>query len=83
MRSMGEDQYRLWMVERLEQTPITLFLACLLAQTVLVGTVGAVLALFSNTHLVPLGIGMGMVAYALTVLIFTMISMWRRRRPLQ
>jgi hypothetical protein len=49
----------------------------------LVGVLGTVLSLFSKAHLVPLGIGMGMIAYALTVLIFTIISLWRRRRPLQ
>ena len=83
MRSMGEYEYRHWMVERLEQTPITLFLGCLFGQTLLFTAVGAILAACSRWQVVPFGIGMGFIAYAFTVLVFTLISLWRRRRPLE
>lgn len=82
MRAAGEENYRLWVVSRLEQTPTTLFLFCLAAQTVLVAAIGLVLVLTSRWHVIPLGIGMGIIAYALTVLIFTIISLWRNRRAL-
>ena len=82
MRAAGEENYRLWVVSHLEQTPVTLFLFCLGAQTLLVGLIGMGLILASRWQLVPLGIGMGIIAYALTVLIFTLISLWRNRRAL-
>ena len=83
MRSMGEEAYRSWMVDRLEQTPFMLFLGCLFGQTLLLAGVGGILAAFSRWQVVPLGVGIGLVAYALTILVFTLISLWRRRRPLQ
>jgi len=80
MRAAGEEQYRLWIAERLDETPLNLFLLCLLGQTVLVAAVGCVLVLFSRWQVVSLGIGFGMVAYALVVLLFSIISLARRRR---
>src|SRR5438105_10813237 len=46
MRSMGEENYRDWYVERLRQTGLPLYLFCLLAQTVLTAAVGAALVYF-------------------------------------
>ena len=81
MRSYGETNYRSWFCERLEETPPTLFLFCLFAQTVLTGLVGGALILFSRwDQLIPLGIGMGILGYALAVLFFTLLSLWRSRR---
>ena len=80
MRSMGEYAYRIWMSERLGETPIMLFLACLVGQTALVGGLGVALVLFSDNLLVPVGIGVGMVGYAIAVVLFTLISLWRGRR---
>jgi hypothetical protein len=80
MRTAGEFGYRAWMVERMEETPISLFLACLFAQTLLVGVVGGALIVFSGNGLVPVGIGLGLVGYAVAVVVFTLISLWRNRR---
>jgi hypothetical protein len=80
MRSTGEEAYREWMGERLGETPPTLFLFCLFAQAILVSAVGLGLMYFSAWHLVPLGIGTGIVGYALAVVIFSLISLWRSRR---
>jgi hypothetical protein len=81
MRSHGEDNYRNWFIERLDETPPGLFLFCLLAQTSLTAGVGGVLILFSRFEQeVPLGIGMGIVGYALAVTIYTMLALWRNRR---
>jgi hypothetical protein len=79
MRSAGEDAYRAWMSDRLHETPFRLFLFCLLAQTVLVGGIGAALIAFSGYYLVPLGVGMGIVGYAAAILVYTLISVWRQR----
>lgn len=81
MRSIGEETYRLWMSERLADTPFALFLFCLFGQAGLVAAVGGVLIWFSGLALVPLGIGLGLVAYAVAVVLYTLISVWRDRRP--
>ena len=80
MRAAGEENYRLWMSERLEETPLDLFLLCLLGQTLPVMVLGAILVYFSGWHLVLLGIGAGLVAYGVVVLLFSLLSLWRRRR---
>jgi hypothetical protein len=81
MRTSGEDNYRTWFVERLEETPTTLFLFCLFAQTTLTALVGGALILFSRwDQWIPLGIGLGIIGYAMAVLLFTLLSLWRGRR---
>ncbi len=84
MRSMGEAAYRDWYVQRVSETRITLYLVCLAGNTLLTAGVGAALIAFSTTRdsvlVVPTGIGMGIIAYAMAVLIFTLLSVWRSRR---
>jgi len=81
MRTHGEHNYRHWISERLEEAPPGLFLFCLLAQTSLTAGVGAALIYFSRFEQeVSLGIGMGIVGYALAVTIYTLIAVWRNRR---
>jgi hypothetical protein len=77
MRSMGETNYRLWMTEKLSQVPRRLFFGCLLAQAILYTGVGLALMFYSHWHLVPFGIGMGMITYALAVFVYTLLSVWR------
>jgi hypothetical protein len=80
MRSLGEEPYRYWVVERVRETPMPLYLFCLLAQAGLVTSVGVGLMYFSQLHLVPFAVGMGIVTYAVAVMIFTLLSLWRVRR---
>ena len=82
MRSMGELPYRDWHHERLQETSITLFLFCLFGQTILIAGVGAALIYFTSEDrsIVPLAIGVGIIAYALAVLFFTLLAIWRLRR---
>lgn len=84
MRSMGEEGYRDWYVQRMSQTRITLYLLCLAGNTLLTIAVGATVVAFSATRdyvlVVPLGIGMGIIAYAVAVIVFTLLSVWRSRR---
>lgn len=83
MRSMGEHDYRLWMGARILGAPRGLFFLCLLGQTGLVGMLGAGLMYFSQWMLVPFGVGMGMVTYAIAILVYSSLSVWRvRRQPL-
>ena len=81
IRTYGEENYRDWFLERLEETRPELFLFCLLAQTSLTAGVGALLLLFSRWQdVVPLGIGLGIIGYAAAVMIFTLLALWRNRQ---
>jgi len=80
MRSLGEENYRHWHVQRIQETPITLFLLCLAGNTFLTAAVGAAVIYFSNRLLLPFGIGVGIVAYAGAVAFYTLLAVWRLRR---
>lgn len=84
MRSIGEEAYRAWYVQRMSETRITLYLFCLAGNTLLTAGVGVALIVFSVTKeyvlIVPTGIGMGIIAYATAVIVFTLLSVWRSRR---
>jgi len=84
MRSMGEDAYRDWYVQRMSETRITLYLFCLAGNTLLTAAVGLALIVFSTAKdyllIVPMGVGMGIIAYAVAVIIYTLLSVWRSRR---
>src|SRR5512137_3208921 len=60
MRSLGEQIYRDWHIERVQETSVTLYLFCLFAQTALTGGVGAAVIYFSELRNEPLlAIGLG------------------------
>jgi hypothetical protein len=81
MHSAGEDNYRDWFLDRLEATQPVMFLFCLFSQSFLTAAVGAALIGFCGLdQMVPLGIGMGIVAYALAVTVYTLIALRRNRR---
>jgi hypothetical protein len=80
MRSMGEHAYRDWYVERVQETRVTLYLFCLAGNTLLTAGVGAAIVWFSGPLLVPLGIGLGVIAYAAAVAFFTLLALFRQRR---
>ena len=84
MRSLGEQAYRDWHVERIQETRITLYLFCLAGNTVLTAGVGAAVIYFSLTAfsvvLVPFAIGVGIIAYAGAVAFYTLLAIWRLRR---
>lgn len=84
MRSLGEQLYRAWHVERVQETSITLYLFCLFGQTVLTAGVGAGVILATNgrhqDEPVALAIGLGIIAYALAVAFYTLLGIVRMRR---
>jgi hypothetical protein len=80
MRSLGEAGYAALISEQMRRTSLRLYLFCLAAQCVLVGMVGAAVMWFSGGLLVPLAIGLGIVAYGLALLLFPLFSLWRARR---
>jgi hypothetical protein len=80
MRSLGEQNYRDWHVERVQETRISVYLLCLAAHTLLTALVGGAVMLFSGGRLIPLAIGMGIVAYAVAVAFYTLLGIYRLRR---
>jgi hypothetical protein len=84
MRTMGEFAYRDWYLQRLNETGLPLYLLCLAGNALLPAAIGVALILYSQTPdfvlLVPLGVGIGMLAYAFAVLVFTLLGLWRGRR---
>jgi len=86
MRSLGEQLYRDWHIERVQETNVTLYLFCLFAQTALTAGVGGALIYFSLRARVRegepeiLAIGLGIIAYALAVAFYTLLGIVRMRR---
>jgi hypothetical protein len=80
MRTMGEEEYRRWFIERLARTPLPFYFVCLLGETVLTALVGVGLICFSDVEKVPFAIGLGIVMYAVIVLFYTTLSLVRMRR---
>lgn len=81
MRTLGEDGFRDWFVARRAETPVSLYLFCIWAQSGLTLLVGVVLMLTTGSEqIVPFGIGMGIVTFAVAVLVYTMLALWRNRR---
>jgi hypothetical protein len=83
MRSLGEEIYREWHVQRIQETRITLYLFCLAGNTLLTAGLGVALMIFSEMRLVPFAIGMGMVAYAVAVAFYTLLAIWRLHRAVK
>jgi hypothetical protein len=87
MRSLGEQLYRDWHVERVQETSITLYLFCLFGQTILTAGVGVGVILATNGHHqdqpVALAIGLGIIAYALAVAFYTLLGIVRMRRAVK
>ncbi|HTI98392.1 MAG TPA: hypothetical protein VL527_05765 [Dongiaceae bacterium] len=84
MRSLGEEAYRDWHVRRILAAPLPLYLFCLAGNTLLTAVVGATLVACSSTDqyllVVPFGIGLGVLAYAAAVILYSLLSFWRIRR---
>jgi hypothetical protein len=79
MRTLGEEEYRNWFVRCLFDTRFSVYLGCLLGQTLLTAAIGGALMYFSY-GLITFAIGIGVLGYALTVLFYSLLSVWRIRR---
>ena len=79
LRSMGEENYRAWMIQRMCAANIPTVVLCIVGQSFFFALIGA--ALMSDPRRVlSLGIGMGMLTYALAVLLYSLLSVFRLRR---
>lgn len=83
MRTLGEEHYRRWHMERLQEASMPFFLLCLLSQNGLVAAVGLILAWSSidatSVLLLPFGIGVGIAVYAAIVTFYTLLALRRIR----
>jgi hypothetical protein len=80
MRALGEHEYRFFISDQLHRTGKKLYLACNFAQALLTAAVGGVLVAFHDDTLLPMGIGLGLVAYGAAVAFFSTLSVWRGGR---
>lgn len=80
MRFLGEHEYQYFMANHLRRVPAGLYLMCLLGQTGLYALLGLALLAYCRFYLVPFGIGVGMLAYAIAVTLYSILSFWRIRR---
>jgi hypothetical protein len=80
MRSLGEYEYRLWFTDRLYRSNMALYYACLFGETIMMATVGGAVVWFSAVDSIPFAIGIGIMAYAILVLFYTMLGVVRNRR---
>jgi hypothetical protein len=79
MRNWGENNYRDWYAHQLTTTPLTLYLACLTGQSITVATLGLALLISSPLGSIPCAIGIGMLVYALAVLLYSSLAAYRIR----
>jgi hypothetical protein len=80
MRTLGEEAYRDWYVRQIRRTPWPLYLLCLFGQVALIAAVGSALILFPSDSTVALPVGVGIIAYAMAILVYTLLAYWRIRR---
>jgi hypothetical protein len=80
MHNWGENNYRDWYAYQLSTSPLPLYLACLLGQSITVAAIGSALLLSSPLGSIPCAIGIGMLVYALAVLLYSSLATYRIRR---
>jgi hypothetical protein len=80
MHTWGEEAYRSWYAARLRETRLPLYLVCLAGQCLPFAVVGAALMVSSKAQSLAAAIGLGLVIYALAVLLYSGLAAWRIRR---
>jgi hypothetical protein len=80
IRTMGETGYRHWLGVQITHAPRGLMLFCLGAQSLIYGGLGAAIMHWGRHSVVLLGVGLGLVTYAVAVLFYTWLGARRVRR---
>ncbi len=80
MRALGETDYSLLVGEAMLRAGWRTYLVSLLGEAGLVGLLGAAVALTSTWPSPPLAVGFGMIAYAVAVVFYSVLILWRSRR---
>ena len=79
MRTMGENRYLGFMLNQMELASRRLVLLCLLGETMPVAVIGVAVMVFSPVPSIPFGVGGGFMAYAIAVLFYSCLSLWKAR----
>ncbi|MFT4691366.1 MAG: hypothetical protein ACKVHO_06470 [Verrucomicrobiia bacterium] len=79
MRTMGENHYLAFILNQMSCARRSLVLFCLLGEAALFTCIGIALLLTSPLGSIPMGIGVGVLAYALAITIFTSWPLLRSR----
>jgi hypothetical protein len=79
MRSMGEWGYRVWFSDRVARASRGSVWFSYLGEAMLTALVGGALLAGAGNRILPFGIGLGILAYALAVGLFTGMALWRAR----
>ena len=77
MRALGEADYAALVGEAMHRSSRRSFLISVLGETLLFGVLGGAVVLASEWPSVPLAVGMGLVAYAVAVLFYSLLAAWR------
>lgn len=80
MRALGETDYSLLVGEAMLRAGWRTYLVSLLGEAGLVGLLGAAVAMTSQWPSPPLAVGFGMIAYAVAVVFYSVLTLWRSRR---
>ncbi len=80
MRALGETGYAMLVCDAVQHSSRASFLISVLGETILVGLVGGAVVASSEWPSVPMAVGMGMVAYAVAVAFYSLLSVWRMWR---
>ena len=80
MRALGESGYSMLVGDAMRHSNRRSFFASLVGETVLFGLVGGAVVAASEWPSVPLAVGMGMVAYAVAVAFYSLLSVWQMWR---
>ncbi|MFO1487403.1 MAG: hypothetical protein U1F65_02900 [Verrucomicrobiota bacterium] len=80
MRLMGEEAYRDWYVARIQEANLAVYLVCLAGNSLLHVGIGVALIWFGGYNWIAAAIGLGMVVYAIAVVVYTSLAAWRIRR---
>jgi hypothetical protein len=79
MRALGEADYSALVGEAMNRSSRRSYFISVLGETLLFGLVGGAVVLASEWPSIPLAVGMGMVAYAVAVLFYSLLAVWRMR----
>ena len=77
MRALGESDYSMLVGDAMHRSSRWSYLISVFGETGLFAIVGGAVIASSDWQLLPLAIGTGMVAYAVAVAFYSLLSVWR------
>jgi len=80
MRSLGEEGYSMLVGEALLRSGWRTYMISLFGEAGLVGLLGVGVAFTSEWPSVALAVGVGMIAYAVAVVFYSLLAFWWSRR---